>query len=415
MSHPKPYVDRFSEERGARVGILSLAFLLLYFLFVTYAYLYAFDEHGGPKPLYYYMVFIGLSTLVGVFHIFSPSFPRGASLTAFNAWFLIFVIYSASHVILSPHPEHALNGLIAIWQAGLLAICAIYVLLIYRLIEAAMLVMFVASILAIAMNIWDFIDPNFSTVSGRAAGLYGNPTISGQVISLMMVASLPVLHARFRMLFVLACGVGILLTFSRAAWIFWLIGLYSLWSWYDIPRQGIYYARAALALLVTMILGILLFSGALGDILAGSAIESYLTPNTKARLGIGAEVMSGDSYNDRGTLISFSLKNFMEAPILGHGLGYTDAMSYRPHNMYFLFLVEGGIIGLSIYLLFLFILWKWASGVGKPMVSILVVSGLFTHNNLEQPAMMLITGFIVAHGVWSTRREPARAGAGAKD
>lgn len=401
------YSQKTATHQNKKFGILVFIFLLLYFLFVSYAYLYLF-KIGGPKPLYYYFLFISISVFVAITNISSPNIPKSTALNFLKYWVLLYTIYLLSHGILSPHSEIALGNFISNFEALLIFFFAVYVLLILGIIKATMWVMSFGVILTIPLNILDFIDPVFTTVPGRSAGFYENPTIAGQMLALMMVASLPILHKKLRLIFVLFCGFAALLTFSRAAWIFWLIGFF--WMLSQKKSMAQISIKSILSFLLVLTLFTLIFSGALGKMVAGSMFEHYLTPNTMARLGIGGKVMSGDSYEDRQSLVKYSIKDFVEAPLFGHGMGYTESQRRRPHNMYLLLLAEGGIIGLSIYLFFLGVLWWSAHGVGKPLVVILATSGLFTHNNLEQPAMMLISAFIVAHGIFSKNEKNAPTG-----
>lgn len=403
LSHSK----KTAGHQNKKFGTLAFILLLIYFLFVSYIYLYLF-KIGGPKPLYYYFLFISISVFVAITNISSPNIPKSTPLNSLKYWVLIYIIYLLSHGIFSPHSEIALGNFISNFEALLIFFCAVYMLLMLNIIKATMWVMGFAVILTIPLNILDFIDPIFTSVPGRSAGFYENPTIAGQMIALMMVASLPIFHKKFRIIFVLFCGLAALLTFSRAAWIFWFIGFFWILSQKkSMTRISI---KSIFSFLLVLILSALLFSGALGKIVAGSMFEHYLTPNTMARLGIGGKVMSGDSYEDRESLVKYAIKDFAEAPLFGHGMGYTESQRRRPHNMYLLLLTEGGIIGLSIYLFFLGVLWRSAHEVGKPLVIILITSGLFTHNNLEQPAMMLISAFVVAHGIFSKNEKNTPTG-----
>ncbi|TCT23113.1 O-antigen ligase-like membrane protein [Thiobaca trueperi] len=381
-----------------KTGITTFLFLLIYFFLVSYAYLFLF-KNGGPKPLYYYLAFIAISAFIAIINISSPNIPKDRRFVFFQFWVVIYVIYFVTHVIFSPYPDIALPALIINFEALLIAICAIHVSLTLKIVRASMWVMGLAAILAIPLNILDFFDPIFTAVPGRSAGFYENPTISGQMIALMMVAGIPIFKKKIRTIFVLFCGLAILLTFSRAAWIFWLVGFFWMLSQNELKTRT--HVKSIFAFFLVLMLSAFLFSGFFGKMITGSKFEHYLTPNTMARLGIGGKVMSGDSYEDRENLIKHSIKDFSEAPLFGHGIGYTEAQRRRPHNMYLLFMSEGGIIGLFIYGFFIFSLWFSAHGLGKPLVIILAISGLFTHNNLEQPAMMLVSAFIVAHGALS--------------
>lgn len=392
------YSKKTTSNQNKKFGILEFIFLLIYFLFISYIYLYSF-KIGGPKPLHYYFAFTSISVFVAIINISSPNIPKSNALKFLKYWALFYAIYLLFHGIFSPHSEISLKQFITNFEALIIFICAVYVLLILNVVRASMWVMGFGAILTIPLNIWDFIDPIFTTVPGRSAGLYENPTIAGRMIALMMVASLPIFHKKLRMIFVLLCGLAVLLTFSRAAWIFWFIGFF--WMLSQSESKNRISTKSTLAFLLVLSLVTLVFTGVFGKMIVGSMFENYLTSNTMGRLGITAKVMSGHSYEERQNLVKYAIKDFAEAPLFGQGLGYTEAQRRRPHNIYLLFLSEGGLIGLLVYVLFLGALWMAAYSLGKPLVIIIAVSGLFTHNNFEQPAMMLICAFIVAHGIIS--------------
>jgi O-antigen ligase len=138
-------------------------------------------------------------------------------------------------------------------------------------------------------------------------------------------------------------------------------------------------------------------------------MRDYLNPDTEARLGIGASSLSGEATKQRLYGVRHALAEAIDTPVLGHGLGYTSIWGYfqGPHNMYLLFLVEGGLLGLTVYLLLIAVLWQSAKGIGRVLTSQIVISSFFSHNHLDQPALLLIMVFIVAHGATSGVGEEA--------
>ncbi|MEJ2645630.1 MAG: hypothetical protein P8180_11990, partial [Gammaproteobacteria bacterium] len=170
----------------------------------------------------------------------------------------------------------------------------------------------------------------------------------------------------------------------------------------------------ALAVVVGVGFTGLLFAGKVGPYVADSALAQYLTPNTAARLGIGASVLSGYAAHEREHLVRDSLRVAAAEPLAGHGLGYTDEWQFStgPHDRYLLFLVEGGVVGAALYLGLVFLLWRYSMGVGRVVALELIVAGFFTHNQLEQPAFLLLMAFVVAHGAMTRAGMRTRSGVG---
>lgn len=390
--------------------LAEVIILCFFFLFISYVYKYGY-QLGGPRPMLLYLAFIGINglliTLMNLRPALPQQFPATPLLLAFFGWFIAYIIYLIFHVQFSNYPDLASERLIAGVEMALLAISATWAFVVFGLIRGVMWCMVLAAILAVSMNIWDFLYHDFSKVGGRAAGLYVNPTIAGKMLALLMVGSLPVLPRSLRLPFVMFCALGVLLTFSRGAWVLWLVGFIWFISLNRNPGTPFLSAKAIAALATGLVLGLLLFSGAVGQLIDGTPAEALLTDNTKARIGLGSEVVSGYSKEERESLILYSLNAWVESPLFGKGVSYTEVwrQAQRPHNMYMIFLVEGGLVGLSLYLVLLILLWTSAEGAGKALVMILIVSGLFTHSNLEQPAVMMLLAFIVAQG-FSARHIP---------
>ena len=65
------------------------------------------------------------------------------------------------------------------------------------------------------------------------------------------------------------------------------------------------------------------------------------------------------------------------------------------HNMYLQQWLEGGLIQLVLYIGLLVVMWRMASGIGKIMLVQFILNSLFTHNNLEHPAVLLLFASII--------------------
>jgi len=385
--------------------MIIVAFILW---FGSYAYLY-FYPVTGVKPLYSYFALLGFF----VFWLASVSelkVTRDQGVLALLVWLGLYLVYGCLTFLNSTQDAIATQTFVTLVES--IALCAAFVLIFagqtsLRRIQATLALL---AVIATAVNVYDFLDPVFTKVPGRAAGLYVNPNIAGHFIAMAMVAGIEIIPRRWRLPFVLVCGAGVLLTFSRSGWILWGVGVVWL-GWQRYIGTG---RNRVLALVLGALIGIgfvgLLFTGGLGKMVAGSPVAAYLDANTKARLGIGASSLSGFAAHERKSLVFDSLRIGSEAPLLGHGLGYTAQWQYRagPHNMYLLFFVEGGLPGMLLYLALMVLLWRYSMGVGRIIALQLIIVGVFTHNQLERPAFLMLMAFVMAH------RAVARRGHGAR-
>lgn len=388
----------------ARRGKSLSDWLLVGFVlwFGSYAYLYAFSL-GGPKPLYSYCLLLGFAFLRllhrSALHQ-SPLLRTDPELRAFVRWLFVYLVYGSLEFVHSTQDSVAVQSLITLGEAVLLA--GVFAALLSerdRLFTVTSVLAFLA-LTGSGAAVFDFLVPTFSDVPGRGAGLYVNPTIAGNFLALAMVGGMGAIPRRRRLIYLLACGVGILVTFSREAWIIWGVGV--VWLGCQGAIGGLR-SRQPIAVL-TICLGagctVLLFSGKLGDLLADSPLQAYLTSNTAARLGIGSSVLSGDAASERKKVITVSIEEVEHYPWFGRGLGYTSEWRYLigPHDMYLLFLVEGGVLGLAVFLGLIVLLWRAGVGGGRVIAVQIIVSSLFTHNHLEQPTVLMMIAYVFAHG-----------------
>ena len=405
VSAPSPRLDHFAA--AVPKSLPDWMVLLATLWFGSYAYLYWYGI-GGLKPLHSYFVLIGLTGLwlLARLALLSAALPvRDSWLSAFFLWCATYFAYTLfTHAVLAMGYAEAEPLVIA---AQFVAITGAFVLLMSspRRLSLAMVAFAATAIAATMLNIFDFLSPTFSAVAGRAAGLYVNPTISGNWIAMAMVAGLAAVPRRLRPVFVAFCGLGVLLTFSRESWLVWGIAL--IWIVRHGHLGGI--RRSRLKTLMGLTIGgailLFVFSGGLGQLVGQSQFRAYLNENTLARLGISGNVLSGESADERTFLIFHSLSEAAEAPVLGKGFGYTQNWGNlpRPHNMFLLFFVEGGIVGVGIFAALVLILWRGSVGLGRVVVGLFIVTSFFSHNNLEQPATMLLVAFALAHGALARR------------
>ena len=378
--------------------LMDWAMLLFLLWFGSYAYMYVFNS-GGPKPLYSYLLLLA----VGVIYVaFAAAEQKRISswLSGFLLWLVLYLAYGAFEFIRSSQDQESIQVLITLGEAVLLGSAFTIGMDDPRRVRLGSAALALLAWAGAVLNILDFHHPLFTQIPGRAAGLYGSPTVAGNFIALAMVAGSFQIPRRWRWWYIMFCGAGIAVTFSRESWILWGAAVAGL-AWAGVlGRARVRWLSLSATVLVGIGLTLSLFLGQAGRALSNFGVSNYLTPDTATRLGIGASSLSGEATQQRLYVIRYSLDLATEEPLLGHGLGYTRAWNYfqGPHNMYLLFLVEGGVIGLALYLSLLGILWRTSIGIGRVLTVQILISSFFSHNHLEQAAILLIMAYIAVHG-----------------
>ena len=195
-----------------------------------------------------------------------------------------------------------------------------------------------------------------------------------------------------------AGGIAIFLTLSRGGLftyaIFSLIYLY-------FTGQGNRIKQLMIAPVVVLItVPIAVFSV---DHLVSSS-EMFQGENAQRRLqtfSFGSESEGVyDTDNIRLGLIPQYLALIDEAPIFGHGSGFSRSMPFRPHNMYLEFWVNNGIISLICYIWFLFGLMilglQRQYPAGFALAWITIIGGFFAHDIAQYPAFLFSAGFAMS-------------------
>ncbi|MDN5850020.1 MAG: O-antigen ligase family protein [Nitrococcus sp.] len=389
--------------RNTRLKLIDAVTALFLLWFGSYAYLYSF-EIGGVKPLYSYFLLYGTAFMYALYcsadhRSLIPAANRYVALL--YVWLGAYLIYGGFEFLRSTQRPVVVQTLITLGEMVLFTAVFVALMAEYRRLRIASAIFAVLAIVGAAMNLWDFFIPTFSEDPGRAAGLYANPNLAGNFIAMAMAAGAARTPYRLRWPYVLFCGVGVVVSFSREAWIAW--GIAVIWLAWDGQLSKARDFRLACIFAIVMAGGVTLglFSGNIGNIVAETGLNSYLTPVTAARLGIGtATSLSGYTADLREQAVYVSLAAAARHPWLGYGLGYTREWRFPagPQNMYLLFLVEGGVAGLFLYLLLMSLLWSAGVESGRALTLQIAVASFFSHNLLDQPGILLILAFIVAEG-----------------
>lgn len=362
-------------------------------IFFTSLSLYLFLAEYVSSPPLYWMIGFGI---VATPYCFSHRSIVALRQSLLARWCYGFLMISGLWLIFQPPPSEMA------WQEFQTRVLSVLFILTLTCVfsrEGAQLwaryVMLAAVLMAVAFNLYELFKPrSFSIVMGRSAGLYMNPNQCAVALILGMIICLGLLPHRYRAIFVVLVGLGVLLTLSRSAIIGWVITFVIL-----IKTGQVNLARSLL------IVGMLMAVMAAAAVWQWSGIEyqledlGVLNANTAMRLDWFNNMDASDSSaTERKEVAELGWEMFAESPVVGHGVGASIDWGHErsSHNEYLNMMVDHGMIGFFILpLLTLAATWR-ARGetrqISFAFTVFILYFGFFSHNILnERPVLMVFT------------------------
>lgn len=233
----------------------------------------------------------------------------------------------------------------------------------------------------------------FSVVASRAAGFVSNPNLSA--LTTLLLLSMVVRFERIHLtdlVFILLAFLAVYATLSRGGML--MFGLFILIYLYLTGRKN--RARQVAWLPIIAVVVVPLGIGAMSHLTTSS--EMFATDNAQRRvasLSLDSEAVY-ESDDIRLGLIPTYIRLIDEAPLLGHGTGFTQSMPFGPHNIYLTFWVNNGFLGLLLYLWFIFgLFWlamKRAFWSGAVFALLAFVGGFFNHTIFQMPTFLILAG-----------------------
>ena len=252
-------------------------------------------------------------------------------------------------------------------------------------LQLARRLLVVAVLWGVALNVYEmFVPGTFSEVFGRSAGLYRNPNTSGEALLLGMILSTTVLHSRYRTLFVLVTGLGILTTLSRANILAWGFAVAGFIIFGHLRGKDL-----VISLFGAFSVGLLLLLPRLDHLLTAWERAGLFNRDVLERLEWFTDPfgVSDHSSWSRAQVAKEAWDKFAQAPFFGYGTGSSSELSLGTHNQYLAFMLDHGIIGAAIIPVFLLALLRYADGTTRQIGQIFALSVLVlafgTHNLLD--------------------------------
>jgi hypothetical protein len=249
-----------------------------------------------------------------------------------------------------------------------------------------------AVLFGVALNVYEvFVPLSFSSVVGRSAGLYINPTTSGLALVGGMIIAVSVLPRRFRGLFVLLVGLGVVTTFARGGIIAWLLAAAGL-----LVTRQVGTGEMLRALMVGLLLLAVIVLPRTDELLTMIDRSGVINSDIQERLlwlTNPSEVQDQSSWA-RAYVARRVWERWAEQPFLGSGTGSAWAFEIGSHNQYLPFMVDHGVVGLLIFPLLIGAAIYRASGELNPLAvlfgCIQAFAGLVSHTLLNEPQTLLL-------------------------
>jgi O-antigen ligase len=249
----------------------------------------------------------------------------------------------------------------------------------------------------------------------RIGGLIDSVNQAGMIASLGQIFVLSFLFNNKQKVssFIIFAAYGIclfaaVLTFSKAAFVNISLIFFTFLILLTIGKTkgAFFYSKIRLKLFI-----LFLFSGLIIVSLNFSYIQSLLTLEQTSRIEQFLSLLNGNVDSETTTRRSdigiIAIDYIIKNPLFGYGLGTfheLPSLHVGTHNEYLLVWGESGIIGLILYLLFIYYLIRCSFQIKNLRIKFLlllfaiffIVSSMVSHNILNTKFLILVMGLMLA-------------------
>ncbi len=265
--------------------------------------------------------------------------------------FVFLLSWGAFTMFYSISPITSLQELVRIFDLFSVAFLAFFAVKNTRNIRRLFFVLFLSSLLPILFGIGQFflriglVDPNVDTP--RIFGTFSHPNVFSLYLFVITVCTFSFLlflalskkERLFALLLLGVVGITLLLTFSRVAWVALFLFFFAV---------GIF--RYRLALIPLIFIPILLFS--VSDTFQSRVLSSFASdPDSSLlwRKNLWKDVTT-QAFADQRVVVGTGLDTF---PLVSENLRGIKLGSNEAHNDFVKFFIDGGLVGLTVFIVFL--------------------------------------------------------------
>jgi O-antigen ligase len=213
---------------------------------------------------------------------------------------------------------------------------------------------------------------------------------------LTFLLAIPVLRPHYRAALLFLLGAGVIVTFSRAAIVGWML----LWAFLlvtkAVPKYTLAFPLVALGVLPLLL-------GNFENYLSGREDLAEGLANIQARLEFFQDqVLDDDSALARAQVFEAGVELFQQNPIFGAGAGATHLWSLgaSTHNMPVMLGAEYGVFGIAFWMWLVVVLWRGSYFQDRRLrvaaVAGIVFLSMFTHNMFDSLYWLLTLTIVAA-------------------
>lgn len=356
------------------------------FLVYTNLILYQSKITGIPT---YYILFV-IFVLFILFRVL-----KGDYIIRFNnlsIWIIYYFILLTVYFVLSEPTEE----MFVIYRQLILAIIFMMVMLSLYLYDKGLIltqkVIFYSVLLSTMTIIMDFFTPgifaeayNLYFIKGRAAALFLNPNTAGTGLIIGLIFSIDVVKKEWRFLYLAFVFIGVLVTFSRASILSYVLILtvLTIQKKIELSKVLIMVATATIFISSFLTFGI--------DYLEDQGVKTKDIKNRIVFLNVEGEEKAekDESRKIREYVLFKALNMFANHPVFGNGFASTTLWDWpeSTHNLYVLHWANYGLFGMVLIPLLMFILLYKSQGNAKTtiwlFIFVFMFRSMFSHNTLD--------------------------------
>lgn len=271
-------------------------------------------------------------------------------------------------------------------------------------------------ILSVIVNVYHFLHPLSMlppelAIPGRAAGFFVNPNASGIALALGLILVIDIVPVKYKEIFTISIIIGIIITFSRGA-------ILSVFIIMIIMLHGKILSFRNLSIILFLIV---LFLPMIASSMINIALEDeqFNISNIMKRIDWFQTFGKASDFSARErTMVALKSIEYMDMePLLGIGISRLGSWTTLPHNMYFLFGVRYGILGIMIYPIFVLSCtltgWEKNKLIYVPFIVAMLLFGLVSHDMMRTYFVLIAAAMVAALGTLSRQNAEDKTSAGA--
>lgn len=371
------------------------------FVFFTNLPLYLYDEMGlmiFEAPKHWWLGFAALAAPA----IFWRAPSRAVFSSPLLLWCVLYVWVAVIGFFVSSQSDMAWQEVRWRLQGASVLIILFFLFSHSHVLTVARQALAGAVLVGVGMNLFELLywPLSHEYVGGRSAGLYINANTAAECLVLGMILSVGGLWPTLRVPFLVATGIGVMLTVSRAGILAWGLAVVGLVVGRQVPAKKLVTAAFA-----GLVLSIILVLPRLDSVLTLLDQKGFFNTNVLERMEWFLDPGRVEDYSswERRALAAAAWAKITAQPIVGHGTGSYLEDRIPPHNQYLAFMIDHGLLGAILFpLLVLAAIWGAPRNqrlVALTFAGAVLLFGFASHSIVYRENTLLLFSLMAAMAV----------------